>query len=63
MEEDLRAWLYSVLVMVSLSLAVFLVQLLFGRVLNIAFEVCVFYLPTVILLIIYVGMKARCGSR
>ena len=63
MEGDLRAWLYSVLVMVSLSLAVFLVQLLFGRVLNIAFEVCVFYLPTIILLIIYVRMKVRRGSR
>jgi len=63
MEEESRTWLYALLIMGILSLIVFVAQHFIGRFLNIVFEVCIFYIPTIILVFIYLKIRVRRGSR
>ncbi|HIE13746.1 TPA: hypothetical protein EYP70_00575 [Candidatus Bathyarchaeota archaeon] len=57
--DELKGWLYSLYVMGAASLIVFVVQKIAGRVLNIVFEVCIFHIPTLILLFIYFYLRFK----
>jgi len=57
--SEFRSWLYAFLFMLALSATVFVARSFLRPLLNTAFEVCVFYIPTAILFVIalHVGMK------
>jgi len=50
--SEFKTWLYASLFTVVLSVAVFAIQRFAGPIFNLAFEICIFYIPTAILLII-----------
>jgi len=52
-----RSWLNAMIIMVTLSLAVMLIQGVIGRKFDVAFEVCIFHIPALILVAIYVWLK------
>lgn len=51
--HDRDSWLIATIVMTALSSAVFTIQRFVTQVFNYPFEVCVFYVPTIASLIIY----------
>lgn len=57
MEEDVDAWRSAAIIMAVLSLTIFLVQRFVVEVLNLVFEICVFYIPTAILFIVYLRLR------
>lgn len=59
---ELTAWFRAMFIMVLLSVAVFAFQHFSRHFFNPAFEVCVFYIPTAILVIIYLRMKYLKGK-
>jgi hypothetical protein len=57
--SEFKTWLYAFLFMAGLSLVVLAAHLSTGPIFNTAFEVSVFYIPTVILFIIVLYLKVR----
>ena len=57
--EKFRTWFYSFLVMIALAAASIVGRVLGFTVLNLAFEICIFYLPVIILLIILLVMRNK----
>lgn len=55
--SGLREWLYAFLFMLALAIIVFAVRLFIGPVFNLAFEICIFYIPTLVLLVIVVHLR------
>jgi len=49
--SEFKSWLYAFLFMLALSAMALAVRLLFEPVFNPAFEICIFYIPTAILLV------------
>jgi hypothetical protein len=57
---ELEAWRQATFIVVSLAALVFLVQRLFGPVFNdVAFEICIFYIPAVTVTSLYLYFKTR----
>lgn len=54
-----RNWLYAFLFMLALSAMVLAIRFFFEPVFNPAFEVCIFYIPTAILLVIVLRVRAK----
>jgi hypothetical protein len=57
--SEFRSWLYAFLFMLALSVTVLVTRFFFGPVLNTAFEVCIFYIPTVILFVIVLRVRMK----
>ena len=55
--EDLKSWLYAMITMIILSSIVMLIQGFIGRRLEIAFEICIFHIPSLILIIVYAWLR------
>ena len=57
---ELEAWRQATYVVVSLAALVFLVHRLFGPVLgDVAFEICIFYVPAVAIALLYLYFNAK----
>jgi len=56
---EFKTWLYAFLIMLALAITVSTSRFLRGPIFNMAFEICVFYIPTAILLIILIRLKTR----
>lgn len=52
-EVELEAWRQATFVVVALAALVFLVQRFFGPLFEIAFEICIFYVPAVTIALLY----------
>ncbi|MFQ6073942.1 MAG: hypothetical protein ACE5KC_01860 [Candidatus Bathyarchaeia archaeon] len=52
-EVELEAWRQATFVVVALAALVFLVQRFFGPLFEIAFEICIFYVPAVTIVLLY----------
>jgi len=50
---ELEAWRQATYVVVSLAALVFLVQRFFGPVFEVVFEICIFYVPAVAIILLY----------
>jgi len=50
---ELEAWRQATFVVVSLAALVFLVQRFFGPVFEVVFEICIFYVPAVAIVLLY----------
>ena len=57
--SEFRSWLYAFLFMLALSVTVLVIRLFFGPILNTAFEICIFYIPTAILFVIVLRVRAK----
>lgn len=55
--SESKTWLYAFLIMTIFSIIVLATHLLGFPLFNFAFEICVFYIPTAILLIIVLYRK------
>lgn len=53
------SWVLAIFVMVVVSSAAFIIQRFVIHLFNHAFEICVFYVPTVVLLVIYLKRKSE----
>ena len=58
-EVEVDAWGQAAFVVMSLAALVFLVQRLFGPVFEIAFEICVFYIPAVAIALLYLYFRTK----
>jgi hypothetical protein len=56
-EKD--SWLIATLIMTVVSSTAFIVQRVITPLFNYAFEVCVFYIPTIVLSIIYLKKRVE----
>jgi hypothetical protein len=56
-EKD--SWLIATLIMVIISTSAFIVQRAITPLFTYAFEVCVFYVPTIVLSIIYLKKRVK----
>ncbi len=56
---ELEAWRQATFVVVSLAALVFLVQRLFGPIFEVAFEICIFYVPAVAIALLYLYFKTK----
>ena len=61
--SEFRSWLYAFLFMLALSATVFVARFFLGPLLDTAFEVCVFYIPTVILFVIALHVRMKQSKR
>ena len=61
--SESRSWLYAFLFMLALSAMVFVARFFLGPLLSTAFEVCVFYIPTVILFVIVLRVRMKQSKR
>ena len=57
--EEVEYWFKAFLVMATLSTVVFMVQHLVARIFDLIFEVCIFYIPTLITLAVYLHLRVR----
>ena len=62
-DEELKAWFRTLLITGTISILVFLIQNLTRRFFDFKFEVCIFYIPTLLTLIIYLYIRLRTGKR
>jgi len=60
-EEELKAWRIATFVMVTLAAVVFLVQRFVVQLLDVTFEICIFYIPTfaIIGLLLYFRKRSK----
>lgn len=56
---ELEAWRQATFVVVSLAALVFLVQRLLGPIFDVAFEICIFYVPAVTITLLYLYFKTK----
>ena len=56
---ELEAWRQATFVVVSLAALVFLVQRLLGPMFDVAFEICIFYVPAVTITLLYLYFKTK----
>ena len=59
MREKIDDWLLATTVMFVLSFVTFVIQRFVLRVLDPMFEICVFYIPTTVLSLIYVKLRLK----
>lgn len=57
--SEFKSWLYAFLFMLALSATVLAIRLFSEPVFNTAFEICIFYIPTAILLVIVLRVRAK----
>ena len=57
--QEVEYWFKAFLVMAALSAAVFTVQHLVAKIFDPIFEVCIFYIPTLITLAVYLHLRIR----
>ncbi len=57
--SELKIWLYAFLVMLALSLIFYAVSVFGFVILNQAFQISIFYVPTIILAIIIIYAKIK----
>ena len=55
----MREWLYAFLFMLALSVMTLSMRFSMGPIFNLAFEICIFYIPTAILFAIVVHSRTR----
>ena len=60
---ELEAWRQATFVVVSLAALVFLVQRFLGPMFEVAFEICVFYVPAVTIALLYRYFKTRLTAK
>ena len=60
---ELEAWRQATFVVVSLAALVFLVQRLFGPIFEVAFEICIFYVPAVTITLLYLYFKTKLTAK
>ncbi len=60
---ELEAWRQASFVVVSLAALVFLVQRVFGPMFDVAFEICVFYVPAVTIALLYLYFKTKLTTK
>ncbi|GEM_PF-3352515 len=59
MREKIDDWLLATKVMFVLSFTIFITQRFVLRVLDPMFEICVFYVPTTVLFLIYIKLRLK----
>jgi len=59
MKKGVDDWLLATVIMFALSLMTFITQRFFVRILDPVFETCVFYIPTTVLLLVYVRLRLK----
>lgn len=59
MDEELDSWRLAAAVMVFISILVLFVQRMVGELFNPAFEVCIFYIPTVVAFAVYLVLRLK----
>jgi len=52
-EMELESWRQATLVVLLLAALVFFVQRLFGPIFEVAFEICIFHIPAVTIVLLY----------
>ena len=58
-DEDFKAWLYALLFMAAFSAVALIARGFWEPIFNLAFEVSVFYIPTLILFFIVVHERTK----
>jgi hypothetical protein len=56
---ELEAWRQATFVVVSLAALVFLVQRVFDPMFDVAFEICIFYVPAITIALLYLYFKTK----
>ena len=59
---EYKGWFFATLIMIFISLVVFIIQRFIVQLFGYAFEVCLFYVPTVVLLIVYLKERSQKGK-
>jgi len=57
--SEFESWLYAFLFMLTLSVMALAIRFFFEPVFNTAFEICIFYIPTGILFVIVLRVRAQ----
>ncbi len=63
MMDDHDSWMIASLTLLSISSAVFLIQRLYFTFLDPIFEVCIFHLPTLISVLIFLRIRMAGGEK
>lgn len=61
--SELRLWMITVTVMIFISTIVFILQRVIGLFPDPIFELCIFHLPTIVAIIIYLKIKLGLSSK
>ncbi len=56
---ELKTWRQAALIMLALAITIFCAQRFIGQMFDFAFEICIFYIPAILLIIVYFYFKAR----
>ncbi len=57
------SWTIATVTMIVVSLVILIIQRIILQVFDFIFEICIFYIPTVIITIIFVTQKTRRGKQ
>ncbi len=58
-QEELKAWYIATFIMVTLASVVFVIQHFFSPIFDTVFEVCIFYIPAVAIVIILLYFRNK----
>jgi uncharacterized membrane protein len=58
-QEELKAWRIATVVLVALAAVVFLIQHFVGQVFDVVLEVCVFYIPALAIVALFLYFRTQ----
>jgi hypothetical protein len=58
-QYESTAWTIATVIMITTSLIVIIIQRMFSQVFDYVFEICIFYIPTLIITVIYILQKTQ----